>query len=1080
MAEVLLHKIQFIQNNQFGTFVAGDLLEVYIDDLAIVTNPYPLTFQSVGVVTYLNGSVITSGPFISSGVDFTTISKQNTKICNGTELVVTDVYSLFPYAFYYTLADHFSCAVNADTCDLIAVGNPIVTPASASDAADGEIEIIADSSYSIEYYLGNDFTYGNGQASGSFTNLLPGSYRIFIRDEKNCGVNVLVELPYSNTFGVKYRLEYYDLAGFHTKIDIGQRGYSGDVNEICGTDNPFEIQLRGEGNTYKFEPILATQANVNLTSETNQYFIDLYTNDPNLFRVYYYKDTGSGYSLKWTGKLLPFIYSEEYKAPPYYVTAVASDGLPELKDFLLMQKDGAKFTGKMSLIKLIAFCLSKLKLDLSIRIACNLYSTDMAQTDADDPFDQAYIDVECFYLADKDPSLDFVLKSILEPFGARLVQWDNYWNIVRVEEMTYLYDYRQFDSLGDYVSEGSINPVIDIEFPSEDGIMFNGFPNLELQKGYGSIRVNFKLGLKENLIRNGDFGLTLKYIENTGFSTQPNAPGFYQAVLNTEGFTLVNSDYPIFEDYEVIENGNVAWRLSTDDQIFTSQNSGEAYVQTANYFLAMGVNNTLKIKIRYKIGRSTSSFLLPYGITFPYVKVRVMVRYGNLYLQQSGTWTLQETTIDFYVDKLNEFLESEVIANQPDYGAPFDGENLNIRVYHATSYYTKFHSLTALRAFVTFISSGTASGTDTYATTISGAAYTTGKQYAVTFTNANTGASTINISTLGAKALKKAGAALVAGDILAGVSYIIYYDGTNFEMLRVGAGGQAIPVGFRTELRDSFTLSTSYIYYYEFTAFTSAASSYDIVRPDDYHAVNNPRQWVLKQRRALIGSQLLERLTFSLDKVEMDFLADGKDPIDAIIRIGQAEPNNKDILEKTFIIGSIGTVVKSEGFPYYSYFQGIIPSNIFGIEYGGQTVQASNVLPAALLYTGWLRDINDIPYEFWARDGISESDKLHGIWLKMAIAQYNASWSLLRAVMVSKTQLMGLLNSFKEVNDNDKIYIPISVTLKDKANEYSAELLEMTLTGLALAASGDDPGSDGSGVAPFQSGFSSGFGSDFD
>ncbi len=85
------------------------------------------------------------------------------------------------------------------------------------------------------------------------------------------------------------------------------------------------------------------------------------------------------------------------------------------------------------------------------------------------------------------------------------------------------------------------------------------------------------------------------------------------------------------------------------------------------------------------------------------------------------------------------------------------------------------------------IPNGTTSGTDTYTVTITGvSAYMAGDTYTVKFANANTGAATININSLGAKALKKVvSTALASGDISSGQEYIIIYDGTNFQVLGV-------------------------------------------------------------------------------------------------------------------------------------------------------------------------------------------------------------------------------------------------------------------------------------------------------
>lgn len=85
----------------------------------------------------------------------------------------------------------------------------------------------------------------------------------------------------------------------------------------------------------------------------------------------------------------------------------------------------------------------------------------------------------------------------------------------------------------------------------------------------------------------------------------------------------------------------------------------------------------------------------------------------------------------------------------------------------------------------------TATGTNTYAITLSGiSAYATNQKFSVKFTNANTGASTINLNSLGAKSIVKNGStALVSGDIAAGQIVDLVYDGTNFQM--TGSSSQA-------------------------------------------------------------------------------------------------------------------------------------------------------------------------------------------------------------------------------------------------------------------------------------------------
>lgn len=79
-----------------------------------------------------------------------------------------------------------------------------------------------------------------------------------------------------------------------------------------------------------------------------------------------------------------------------------------------------------------------------------------------------------------------------------------------------------------------------------------------------------------------------------------------------------------------------------------------------------------------------------------------------------------------------------------------------------------------------------ASGTDTILGTGSPAltAYATGNAFQFTVAGTNTGASTLNIDSLGAKAITRDGStALVAGDLVSGSVVTVVYDGTRFQVL---------------------------------------------------------------------------------------------------------------------------------------------------------------------------------------------------------------------------------------------------------------------------------------------------------
>jgi hypothetical protein len=77
------------------------------------------------------------------------------------------------------------------------------------------------------------------------------------------------------------------------------------------------------------------------------------------------------------------------------------------------------------------------------------------------------------------------------------------------------------------------------------------------------------------------------------------------------------------------------------------------------------------------------------------------------------------------------------------------------------------------------IPKGTAAGTDTYTTTIAGAAYVDGNAYLIRFTNGNTTGSTLNINSLGAIPLyRNNDGPIVPGDILDGAEMLCVYNST--------------------------------------------------------------------------------------------------------------------------------------------------------------------------------------------------------------------------------------------------------------------------------------------------------------
>lgn len=116
----------------------------------------------------------------------------------------------------------------------------------------------------------------------------------------------------------------------------------------------------------------------------------------------------------------------------------------------------------------------------------------------------------------------------------------------------------------------------------------------------------------------------------------------------------------------------------------------------------------------------------------------------------------------------------------------------NCTLAPAVAYYSGTGTTTTclnLPAFMQYIYAADSGAVNAYVVSPTTAAtLVTGAQIAFTTANTNTGASTINVSSLGVKALTKYGAtALVAGDIAASTYYLAVYDGTEWQVVNPSA-----------------------------------------------------------------------------------------------------------------------------------------------------------------------------------------------------------------------------------------------------------------------------------------------------
>lgn len=167
----------------------------------------------------------------------------------------------------------------------------------------------------------------------------------------------------------------------------------------------------------------------------------------------------------------------------------------------------------------------------------------------------------------------------------------------------------------------------------------------------------------------------------------------------------------------------------------------------------------------------------------------------------AGSTVLLGSDTPQFIQWLKDYIDGIAIAGSPDASTTAKGiveEATQTEVDAGTAAGSTaarlFQNPSTIRAKKYHDAVASATGTDAYAITITPAitAYATYQEFTFKADVANTGACTLNVSGLGAKTIKKdVSSDLVTGDILAGQTVKVMYDGTNMQLVSKSSLGVA-------------------------------------------------------------------------------------------------------------------------------------------------------------------------------------------------------------------------------------------------------------------------------------------------
>jgi hypothetical protein len=663
MANNLLVRYK-IRTNRGAGVLAGNFINVYWDDVAAAFVVHH--FDDENDTT---GTVLTSGPDLGADrFDYEkvdgivrppepvvrggtpdppgTVYGSRYRFCDATTLVSFTPISLFPYAKKVLTENHFSCALAA--CDLkfgvIYNWNPatdLVTP-------DGWLEARAYSSHgTVKYSLDPNFDYATqGQTAALFENLYAGTYTVTAKDAMGCMAQKTITIRLASiAHAVLYRMDYMDINGTPSRVDILERGYAGSVIEVDGGNgDPVILTYDLKGEVNKFSPIMASSLSITLWSPTNGFFQNLFSQDERKFQVKFYK--GASYDLKWFGYLISSNHVEPYVGAPYQITLTATDGLADLQHFDFVDADRNKYNEDIITLTAICEILGKTGLEINIQSAINQFETRMAQLATDDPLPQCKINPETFYTSNSK-CFD-VLKEILKPFRSRICQRNGKWFIYNVEQAIGAMAYREFDFKGTYITNSTINDVARSMGATDSNrvVFLNNSAVQEFIPTYGTFYFEHTLLKHSSLIASYGFEPEdiirsldgLEHINHWNVNIS-NAPGAEYGIKKTQAF---EGDYNFYLKYK--QQNNVA------DGVYMT-----AAPITIEY------ENTDAFEFRF----SYAALLAPgaFGQVY-WVKLKWMFKVGSYYYNENGGWTtdVNQKYNDVIIDRFNEIQEKKVTA----------------------------------------------------------------------------------------------------------------------------------------------------------------------------------------------------------------------------------------------------------------------------------------------------------------------------------------------------------------------------------------------------------------------------------
>ena len=459
---------------------------------------------------------------------------------------------------------------------------------------------------------------------------------------------------------VRWRLEYIDDFGHNIRTDISEPDYEGPIIPVDGVGySPVQIAIESQ-NDRKEKVIKGTSIEVSMFSMSDFQFQDISEGTERQFVVRHYQDD----VLKHAGFVIPEVYSEPYKQPPYPVT-IRATSIGSIKN----QPYKSTITPiNASLLSVIRQCISTAPLITSLWESIDITHEGQVGNTLEDIRinESAFLETQRGRV--KWRSKHDVLEEVLKPFGVNFFQDFGRWVIVPFDKRTQPRTVRQYGLLvGGVQSTFTHDP----EIASFDFVNVNH--NLDKQPAASSILCTYEHGVSPTFA--------------TGFNDdfQQENWGIQQSTELPQGWSLITQPG---SGSDFTGQRFLSPDLGGPGVLFFEGNAFFDGIEfTRSNFLRNSVEDTISVNFRFATfvsGQTTS-------------ETSFQIRIGDYYLLSDGSWTTTESNIVF--EDVNRFfpaggvssaysdfdLESSPIPEEGDFRArkfsSIEDQNLDRQIF---------------------------------------------------------------------------------------------------------------------------------------------------------------------------------------------------------------------------------------------------------------------------------------------------------------------------------------------------------------------------------------------------------------